>query len=52
MDKKKVVKSDASVDAAFDGRTLISVDRDNSQSIKIGAETVGKISGYKFKNQY
>lgn len=49
MDKKKVVKSDASVDATFDGRAVISVGRDDSKSIKVGEEMVGKIAGYKFK---
>ena len=47
MDKNIVC--DETVEDSFDERSSISIERDNSESIKVGDEKVGKITGYKFR---
>ena len=45
----KTINHDASVDEAFEGRSVINALRDNSKVIEVAGEKVGKITGYSFK---
>lgn len=47
MNKKG--NNDASIDAAFDGRNSVIIERDNTESILVGDKMLGKITSYKFK---
>lgn len=46
MDKK--INHDASIDESFEERSQLFIDRDNSQSIKVGDKKVGKITAYRY----
>jgi len=45
----KNIVCDETVEESFDERSSISIERDNSKSIKVGDETIGKITEYKFR---
>ena len=47
MDKNII--HDATVEESFESRHIVSVERDDSQSITVGNEKVGKITSYSFK---
>ena len=47
MDKNII--HDASVEESFEERNIVSVERDDSESIQVGDELVGKITKYNFK---
>ena len=47
MDKNII--HDASVEESFEERNIVSVERDDSESIQVGDEIVGKITKYNFK---
>ena len=44
----KTINHDASIDESFENRAQITMDRDNSESIKAGDKMIGKITSYRF----